>query len=203
VPSDGEQLPTLTAVFARVAQLNGGGGVRFSIETKLAPNKPEETVDPETFVRALLAVIRDAGVATRAQIQSFDWRTLAVVQRLASGIPTVYLTTEGGNADNLTPDGAWTNGLLLKDHRSVGHMVKAAGGAVWSPNHRNLTQGDLNTARQLGLKVVPWTVNDMADADRLIAWGVDGLITDDPDRLREVMQRRGLPLPPPVAVPAR
>jgi len=42
---------------------------------------------------------------------------------------------------------------------------------------------------------VPWTVNDPADMRRLIDWGVDGIITDYPDRLREVMGERGLALP--------
>ena len=53
----------------------------------------------------------------------------------------------------------------------------------------------LAQAHTLGLKVVPWTVNDTALIDKLLDWGVDGLITDYPDRLRTVMARRGLPLP--------
>jgi glycerophosphoryl diester phosphodiesterase len=47
----------------------------------------------------------------------------------------------------------------------------------------------------LGLQVIPWTVNEVADMRRLMDWGVDGIITDYPDRLREVMRERGLPLP--------
>jgi len=53
-------------------------------------------------------------------------------------------------------------------------------------------------AQALGLAVVPWTVNEPADMDRLVGWGVDGLITDHPDRLRAVLQKRGIALPPPV-----
>ncbi|MCW5744970.1 MAG: glycerophosphodiester phosphodiesterase, partial [Alphaproteobacteria bacterium] len=47
----------------------------------------------------------------------------------------------------------------------------------------------------LGLKVLPWTVNARADMARLMEWGVDGLITDYPDRLRSVMAARGMKLP--------
>ena len=50
-------------------------------------------------------------------------------------------------------------------------------------------------AQALGLKVIPWTVNVPSDMERLIDWGVDGLISDYPDRLREVMRRRGMALP--------
>ena len=80
-------------------------------------------------------------------------------------------------------------------------MVKAAGGTVWSPNQGSLTREDLKTAQQLGLKVIPWTVNDPAIAERFIEWGVDGIISDYPNRIREVMARRGMPLPP--TVPGR
>jgi len=76
--------------------------------------------------------------------------------------------------------------------------VKAAGGKVWSPNAGALTQALVQEAQALGLAVIPWTVNEPADMDRIVGWGVDGLITDYPDRLREVLQKRGVALPPPV-----
>jgi glycerophosphoryl diester phosphodiesterase len=195
---DGERLPTLAAVFARVKAL-GADHVRFDIETKIKPTAPDETLAPEPFVRALLAVVRDAGMTRRVMIQSFDWRTLQLVQQLEPGLPTVYLTVRSATSDNLA-DGTWTGGLLLRDHASPGHLVKAAGGTVWAPNQGSLTREDLKSAQQLGIQVIPWTVNDPAVADRLIEWGVDGIISDYPDRIREVMARRGLPLPPQVPI---
>jgi len=198
-PSDGERLPTLASVFARVKAL-GADTVRFDIETKISPLAPEETLAPEPFVRALLAVIREAGMTKRVMIQSFDWRTLKLVQQIEPGMATVYLTIRTRGTDNLV-DGSWTGGLLLRDHASPGHMVKAAGGTVWAPNQGSLTREDLKSAQQLGLMVIPWTVNDPQVADRLIEWGVDGIISDYPDRIRAAMARRGLPLPPPI--PAR
>ena len=61
-------------------------------------------------------------------------------------------------------------------------LVAAAGCAVWSPLYRNATPDDVAAAKALGLKVIPWTVNERADMERLIALGVDGIITDYPDR---------------------
>jgi glycerophosphoryl diester phosphodiesterase len=149
---------------------------------------------------ALLKAVRAAGMSDRVSIQSFDWRSLQRVQRLAPRIPTVYLTVQTASSDN-TRDGTWTAGLRLADHGSVPRMVKAAGGAVWSPNAAALTQPLLREAHALGLAVIPWTVNDPADMDRLVGWGVDGLITDHPDRLRALLQRRGIALP--AAAPRR
>ncbi len=69
---------------------------------------------------------------------------------------------------------------------------------MWSPLYRNAKPDDVKDAKALGLKVAPWTVNDRAEMERLIALGVDGIITDYPDRLRAVMAEKNLPLPPPV-----
>ena len=81
-------------------------------------------------------------------------------------------------------------------------LVKALGARTWSPFHGDLTEAQLAEAHALGLKVIPWTVNESERIDRLIGWGVDGLISDHPLRVREVMVHRGLALPAPVSVPA-
>jgi len=194
---DGERIPTLAALFARVREL-GATEVQFDIETKIYPDRPEDTVPPEEFVAKLLAVIRAAGMSDRAMIQSFDWRTLAIVQRVEPGMRTVYLTTQGRNGGNVA-DPRWTAGLKLADYPSVAHMIQAAGGRTWAPNFNNLDEAAVRTAHELGIRVIPWTVNAVADMRKLLDWGVDGLITDYPDRLREVMRERGLPLPAPVS----
>lgn len=195
-PVDGTRIPALAALFERV-KLLGASGVRFNIETKLNPEQPDATASPELMTEALLKVVREAGMLARISIQSFDWRTLQIVQRLEPSIPTVYLSIQTANSNNIV-SGDWTAGFKIADHASLPAMVKAAGGAVWSPNGGALTQALVQQAQALGLKVIPWTINQAADMDRLIGWGVDGLITDYPDRLREVMRQRQLPLPAPV-----
>jgi glycerophosphoryl diester phosphodiesterase len=200
-PRDGTRIPTLAAVFDAV-KARGASDVRFNIETKLNPMQPDETVPAQAMADALLRTIRAAGMERRVSIQSFDWRTLLLVQQQAPEIPTVHLTLQSANNDTVR-DGTWTAGMLLADHGgSVPRLVKAAGGRVWSPNAAALTQASLKEAQGLGLRVIPWTVNQPGDMDRLIAWGVDGLITDYPDRLREAMLRAGLPLPRPLPSPS-
>lgn len=198
-PADGERIPTLAAVFERVRRL-GADHVRFNIETKLNPTQPDASPDPEAFARAVIEVVRGHGLARRTTIQSFDWRTLQAVQRLAPDIGVVHLTAQQDGFDTLA-DGRWTAGLRLAAAGDAPGLVAAAGGKVWSPNHRDVSRHLLERARTLGLRTIPWTVNDVPDMERLIDWGVDGLITDRPDRLRQVMQQRGMPLPPAV-VPA-
>ena len=160
-PLDGTRIPSLSELFSMARE-----AVRFNIETKISPEAPNDTVPPEAFARALVAEIRRAGTQARTTIQSFDWRTLKVVEREAPEIATSYLT-EGRDSE---PE-----------------KVHAAGGRIWSPDFRDLDAGKAATARRLGLKVIPWTVNEPGDIARVLALGVDGLISDYPDRVRDAL----------------
>lgn len=191
LPRDGERMPTLAQLFDHVRE-RGASQVRFNIETKLDPTKPDETAAPETMVRSLLDAIDQAGMAQRVTIQSFDWRALALAGRLAPQLPRAYLTSA-----RTLRDSRWTAGLRAEDFGSVPQLVKAAAGTgpgplIWSPSASELTPALVRQAHALGMRVLPWTVNQRADMARLIDWGVDGIITDYPDVLREVMHERGL-----------
>jgi glycerophosphoryl diester phosphodiesterase len=187
---DGTRIPTLAQVFELV-KARGADRVRFDIETKLFPQRPQDTAPMEVLTDALVAAIRAAGVIDRASIQSFDWRSLQRIQQAEPRIATVYLTIQTHNRDN-TRHGTWTAGLRLAYHGSVPSMVKASGGRIWAPNAGALTPALLQEAHALGLQVIPWTVNEPADMERLVDWGVDGLISDRPDRVRAVLERRKL-----------
>jgi len=166
-PIDGTRIPRLADLF----ELVKASGVRFNIETKVSPEAPDETLAPEPFALALLAEVRKAGVERRTTIQSFDFRTLAVVQREAPGLGTAYLTSE-------------------KKGAAVPRMVHEAKGAIWSPDWRDLDPQALAVARELGVRVIPWTVNAPADIARILDMKVDGMISDYPDRVRAALKAR-------------
>jgi glycerophosphoryl diester phosphodiesterase len=200
-PADGAGIPSLAEVFD-LAKRAGAEHVRFNIETKLAPGS-HDTPEPQAFAEAVAQTVRGAGLAGRVTVQSFDWRTLKVLSEIAPEIARSCLTSEG-RFDTMQRDGAgaspWTAGLDIDAYGSVPKLVKAAGCQIWSPAFRDLTEDRLKEAKALGLSVIPWTVNSPESMGQLIDWGVDGLITDYPDRARQVMAAKGLRLPPPVAV---
>jgi len=99
-------------------------------------------------------------------------------------------------ADRQTRASPWLNGLDVDDFAgSAARAIKAAGGAIWSSYHREVSVDSIKLAHELGLTVNVWTVNDRGRMRELIAMGVDGIITDYPDRLREVLKQLGMPLP--------
>ncbi len=199
---DGARIPTLAAVFEQVRR-SGSGTIRFNIETKLTPLEPDLAPAPEDFVRSVLAVADQHGMRGRMTLQSFDWRTLQAAQRLAPDVPTVCLSSQQSWGNNLA-DARWTAGLSLAESGSVPKLVRAAGCAVWSPYFGELNAALLAEAHALKLPVVVWTVNEPAQIEQMLELGVDGIISDRPDRVRAAMAVRGMPLPPPAphAAPA-
>ena len=193
-PIDGTRIPRLTDLFELVKRA-GDDRIRFDIETKLSPDTPGEAPLPEPLAHALVAEIRRSGMAVRTQVQSFDWRTLQVVQRIAPEIATAYLSVQR-RFDNIgagRPEGSrWTAGFQFRDHGSVPKMVKAAGGSHWSAFFGDLDAQNVKEAQALGLKVLAWTVNDPAQMERVIGFGIDGLITDRPDLARKLLEERGI-----------
>ena len=199
-PIDGERIPRLADLFALVAE-SGNRTVRFNIETKIYPPQPKLTTTPEAFTAGLLAQIHAAGLESRVTLQSFDWRTLKIAQRLAPEVRTVALTDQQGEDDTVQfgkpRASVWLGGLNAKDFAgSVVSLVKASGAAVWSPNFLDIDARLVAEAHSQGLTVIPWTINAPAQMRRLLAISVDGMISDRPDLLRAVLDSMGIALPP-------
>jgi glycerophosphoryl diester phosphodiesterase len=193
----GTRIPTLSEVFALVRR-SGDKHVRLNIETKIDPNHPHESLDPEHFVAVVLALLRREHFCNRVMIESFDWRTLLLVQKLAPKIATVYLTKQTGPDSTVYADkaSAWTAGYDPPNHGgSVARAVRAAGGKLWSPDYRDIDARAIAEAHELGVAVIAWTVNDARDMARLIDMGVDGIISDRPDVLRTVAAAKGIHVP--------
>ena len=195
---DKVRIPTLEEVFELTRHARNAE-VRFNIETKISPDAPEDTAPPEVFVRALVKVVRDNGMASAHHHPVVRLAHARDRAEDGPGDRDLYLTSQQQSLDNIQAghreDSPWTTGIRYRDHGSVPKMVKAAGGKIWSPNAVDVTEALVKEAKSLGLTVLPWTVNERAEMERLIDWGVDGLISDYPDRLREVMAAKNLPLP--------
>ena len=198
----GTRMPKLSQVFALAARY-GAKDVQFNIETKLDPTAPGETVGPDAFARKVIAEIKKAHVTRRALLQSFDWRTLKVARSVAPSLRTVALA----QPSNVFPGSKWTAGYRITsakpfDDGSVALVVaRQLKADVLSPVATATTARLIKSSHNVGLPVIPWTVNEKPDMARLIDAGVDGLISDYPDRLRAVLVDRGVAVPDPIASP--
>jgi glycerophosphoryl diester phosphodiesterase len=167
-PAPGTRMPTLDAVFALASR----GKFDFDIETKIFLDKPQLAPDPEEFARLVLAAVRKHHLERRVILQSFDFRTLRAMKRLAPEIRLAALY-EGSSPDLVA-------------------VAQSAGAGIISPHYRLVTPRNVQAAHDRNLTVVPWTANSPADWDRLMAARVDAIITDDPAALIAHLKAKGL-----------
>jgi len=188
---DGTRVPRLADLFELVRK-SGNTRVGFDCETKVSPLEPTATLPPLEFTRRVIAEIRAGNMQGRTMVQSFDWRTLQMVQRDAPEIATMYLSSPRTLAR--AADGGpspWLAGFDLDKHGgSVPQAVHAAGGRTWAPNQTTLTPELRAQAKALGIRVIPWTVNDPKMMNKLLDMQVDGIISDRPDLVQIELRKR-------------
>jgi glycerophosphoryl diester phosphodiesterase len=163
VPVPGERMPRLEQV---LELLESHLRLKANIEIKTFVDHPQWTWPPERFASSIVQVLADRDLATRVVVQSFDPAALKAVARLDPSIPLAALVSR---REEMEP------------------MLTATGARILSPRHSELTRADVVAYHKLGIRVIPWTVNDKRRMRQLIQWGVDGIITDFPDRLMETL----------------
>ncbi|MBC7926528.1 MAG: glycerophosphodiester phosphodiesterase [Bryobacteraceae bacterium] len=161
------RMPTLDEVFEAAK----ASKVDFNIETKILPDKPELTPTPEEFVTLVLAVIRKHQLEKRVILQSFDFRTLRAMKKIA---PEIRLSA-----------------LYAGEPKDFVAIAKEAGEVpIVSPMYPLVSKDQVDAAHKSGLQVVPWTANKPEDWQKLIDAGVDAIITDDPAALVSYLKRK-------------
>ena len=206
----GTRMLLLTEVFDLVNERRAHQ-VTLNVETKVEAGAPHQTAPREQFVQAVAEQVRAAGLTDQVTVQSFDWGALMRMREVAPELPIVALTNGQQFLQAGQPGASpWLGGLDIDDFG--GDLVAAAdsiGADAISPVHGDPQNGKVTdpgyrpyTTRQMvedahaaGMAVIPWTVDDEATMQSLIDMGVDGIITNYPDRLRAVMAENGFKLP--------
>lgn len=206
----GANIVLLSEVFDLVKR-HRAHDVMLNIETKVEAGAPHETAPREQFVQAVVAQIQQHNMQDQVTLQSFDWGALMLAKQLAPELPLVALS----NAQTFLQCGEpgaspWTGGIDMDDFDcNLPAAAASFGASAISPVHGLPQSAGINDAgysafttremveqaHALGLKVIPWTINDQPTMAQLMDIGVDGIITDYPDRLREVMLERDMALP--------
>lgn len=157
------RLKDVIAAAERHARARSASPLWYNIETKSRPSWDGIfTPEPETFTRLIYAVLIQTGVKDRSIHQSFDVRTLQAGHRI---------------------DPTWRTAMLMAHAADLPAIIDSLGfvPTIYSPHYGLVTESLLRDAHARGIRVIPWTVNTLADMQRLKKLGVDGLITDYPD----------------------
>ncbi|MER5648365.1 glycerophosphodiester phosphodiesterase family protein [Streptosporangium sp. NPDC002524] len=208
-PAPGARMPLLSEVFDLVKRYRAHD-VMLNVETKVEAGAPEQTAPREQFVQVVAAEIRRAGMRRQVTVQSFDWGALMRMRQVDRRLPLVALTNRDFLQTGQPGASPWLGGIDIDDFGGDPlRAIKSFGATAFSPVHGTPQNGKItdpgyqpyvtremvDQAHRLGIKVIPWTVDDEPTLNKLIDDGVDGIITDYPDRLRKVMSDRGFRLP--------
>jgi len=162
------RVPTLDEVFALAPK----GKFEFNVETKIFPQRPSVTPEPDRFAALLLATIRKHKLERRVIVQSFDFRTLKALRRTAPELRLSALVS-----------------FQLQDFVA---SARDAGAVIISPNVKLVTPEKVKAAHAAGLQVVPWTANTPEEWQMLVDAGADAIISDDPAGLLAWLKARQL-----------
>lgn len=182
----GARIPRLEDVFILVKQYEESHDrkIMLNIETKISPSAPEESYPPEEFVDLLLELIEEYEMESNVIIQSFYWKTIMLVKEKEPTIKTAALMTS-----NTMFSTKWLNGLRFASFGfDVGKLVKASGADFFSPSYSDCSEKWIENAHEQGIAVIPWTINDKEKMRVFIEKGVDGIITDYPDVLKDLLE---------------
>jgi len=192
---DGERIPTLKEVVSLFRGSRSGNRPHLWIEIKTSPEAHERSSTPEAVADALVELLQQENTTKQVHILSFDWRALYHVQKISPEMPTIYLTRIGGSVKNVQPEkpgpSPYTSPIDVDDFGgSIPQAIQAAGGRGWAPHHREVSEASLQEAHRLGLKVFVWAPDGTGRMRRMMQKGVDGIITDRPDILGSIVNRR-------------
>ena len=151
-------------------ETNALPSIQYNIETKSAPEGDNIFhPKPSEFVDLLVEVIKKAGISERTTIQSFDVRTLQYAHRQ---YPELKLALLVGNKED-----------PQQNLQTLGFTPQ-----IYSPYYRLVNTKTVSYTKEQGMKIIPWTVNETKDIQEMINLKVDGIISDYPDRVLQLVK---------------
>jgi len=188
-----QAIPTLAELVEHFDKENLNNAL-LNIEIKHSPEETEICPRAFTIAKKVVDEIHRLKIADRCVVSCFNWAVIKSVRELDTGLKTGCLTMIDPNDDTISPvkgnTSLWNAGLDIRDYdQSVAAMVLEFGAEFWIPYYKNLTKQELDKAHINDLNVITWTVNHKQTMKKLMRWGVNGIISDYPNKLQSAYQR--------------
>ena len=175
-----------------LASNNLSDNLIINLEIKSTPVEENLTPSPDAMAKLITNEVNKTELKDKVIYSSFDWRVLREIKNINHQSSRAYLTSElKGKVYDKSP---WLDFMPLydSDSRELPRLIKTLGGEAWHPKHKDINKDMVRISHEEGLPVNVWTVNEKYEMLRMIEYGVDGIITDYPLRLKKLCEKEGI-----------
>ena len=192
---ENQKIPKLSELL-ELSSKNVLQNLLINLEIKSTPDEKNLTPDPQDLVQIVLNEINNSNLKDKIIISSFDWRILREVKKQSPEIPRAYLTFQQEKGmkikKTIYSKSPWIDHIPLTIVYDLPKIIKELGGSAWHPYYKDINKKAVKDAHDNNLPVNVWTVNDEDDMLKMIEYGVDGIMTDYPLRLKNLCEKRAI-----------
>jgi len=192
---ENQKIPKLSELL-ELSSKNVLQNLLINLEIKSTPDEKNLTPDPKDLVQIVLNEINNSNLKDKIIISSFDWRILREVKKQSPEIARAYLTFQQEKGmkikKTIYSKSPWIDHIPLTIVYDLPKIIKELGGSAWHPYYKDINKKAVKDAHDNNLPVNVWTVNDEDDMLKMIEYGVDGIMTDYPLRLKNLCEKRSI-----------
>ena len=192
---ENQKIPKLSELL-NLSSKNISENLLINLEIKSTPDEENLTPTPEEMVKLIMQEVNKSTLQNKIIVSSFDWRTLTEMKKLYPEISRAYLTFQQqagikikNTIYNRSP---WMSYMPFFENHELPKIIKSQGGEAWHPYHKDITKKLVDISHQENLPVNVWTVNKDYDMLKMVEYGVDGIMTDYPLKLKELCEKENI-----------
>ena len=168
----------------------------INLEIKSTPAQENLTPLPEKMVGLILDVVNNFELNEKIIYSSFDWRVLREIKEQSPKTPRAYLTYQQQTGTKISgtiyDQSPWMDFMPLKNAIELPRLIASLGGQAWHPYYRDISKKIVEISHEANLPINVWTVNDEDDMLKMIEYGVDGILTDYPLKLKDLCEKNNI-----------
>ena len=194
-PLENQRIPKLSELLD-LSSKNKSENLLINLEIKSTPDEENLTPAPEDTVKLVVDEINLSNLKDKIIVSSFDWRTLTEIKNQYPEISRAYLTYQQVRGMKIKKTiynrSPWMSFLPFYEDHELPKIIKSQGGKAWHPYRKDITKKLVDISHQEDLPVNVWTVNEEYEMLKMIEFGVDGIMTDYPLRLKELCEKENI-----------
>ena len=194
-PLENQRIPKLSELLD-LSSKNKSENLLINLEIKSTPDEENLTPAPEDTVKLVVNEINKSNLKDKIIVSSFDWRTLTEIKNQYPEISRAYLTYQQVRGMKIKKTiynrSPWMSFLPFYEDHELPKIIKSQGGKAWHPYRKDITKKLVDISHQEDLPVNVWTVNEDYEMLKMIEYGVDGIMTDYPLRLKELCEKENI-----------